>query len=294
MNGSTSDERGTYSYGDSALGAPVRFELDPESKPVTVGSKVLLVYPEGDVDVVEVLHLSHAQVVVQDASGKVLSVCHEDIGLGVNDDLTFVLQDGCTTFAHKEATTRRLFTPSYPRLFAAVGPRCDKITHRSGRVSLQCVRRTHGSEVNHLMDVMDRDAKPGFLARTEDNLIVEAISALDNGDPSPMRELVASGVIPTDAPVALRAASMGGHHDVDPTCSCQPCILGTEAQRLLQLQRVGVVDEQGRESSVDTDLAWELAQSRLRTSADEMLARGEIAAGLDLLDAADRSASDRS
>ena len=222
MNGSTSDERGTYAYGDSAEAGRVRFELSPESEPVVVGSGVLLMYPEGDVDVVRVVYMDHAQVVVETESGKRITTVHESIGLGVNDDLTFVLADGCTTFEHKPA--RRLFTPQFPRLFAAEGTRCDKVTFRSGRVSLQCVRRTHGSEINHLMDIMDRDAKPGFLARTEDNLITEAISSLDAGDPAPMRDLVASGVIPTDAPVAIRAQAIGSSHDADPTCICAACV----------------------------------------------------------------------
>jgi hypothetical protein len=50
------------------------------------------------------------------------------------------------------------YQPSFPKLFAVPGPRCPKLTHRTGRITLQCVRRVHGPEVKHLMDVMDRDA----------------------------------------------------------------------------------------------------------------------------------------
>jgi len=57
---------------------------------------------------------------------------------------------------------KHLFTPQYPVLFNAPGPRCQQVKHRSdGRVSLQCVRRVHGFDQRHLMDVMDRDAVPG-------------------------------------------------------------------------------------------------------------------------------------
>lgn len=56
----------------------------------------------------------------------------------------------------------RKFTPQFPKLFREPGPRCEKLTHRShGLISLQCVRRVHGREVNHLMDIMDRDAVEG-------------------------------------------------------------------------------------------------------------------------------------
>lgn len=50
------------------------------------------------------------------------------------------------------------FPPQFPKLFATEGERCPKVQHRAGRISLQCVRRVHGPEVKHLMDVMDRDA----------------------------------------------------------------------------------------------------------------------------------------
>lgn len=53
------------------------------------------------------------------------------------------------------------FTPQFPRLFATPGERCHKVTYRAGgRIPLQCVRRVHGKEVNHLMDVRDADATP--------------------------------------------------------------------------------------------------------------------------------------
>jgi hypothetical protein len=50
------------------------------------------------------------------------------------------------------------YAVSFPKLFAQPGPRCPKLQHRTGRITLQCVRRVHGPEVRHLMDVMDRDA----------------------------------------------------------------------------------------------------------------------------------------
>lgn len=56
---------------------------------------------------------------------------------------------------------KHLFTPHFPVLFNAPGPRCQQVRHRNGRVDLQCVRRVHGFDQNHLMDVMDRDAVPG-------------------------------------------------------------------------------------------------------------------------------------
>jgi hypothetical protein len=51
-------------------------------------------------------------------------------------------------------------TPQFPNLFAVEGPRCPRFQHRRDRISLQCVRRS-GHAGNHLMDIMDRDAKPG-------------------------------------------------------------------------------------------------------------------------------------
>ena len=54
----------------------------------------------------------------------------------------------------------RLFTPAFPVLFNAEGERC----HRFGsgdRRPTQCVRRAGHDGQRHLMDVMNRDAKPG-------------------------------------------------------------------------------------------------------------------------------------
>ena len=55
----------------------------------------------------------------------------------------------------------RQFTPQFPVLFNAPGPRCNHFkTRLYGLVTLQCMRR-HGHDGNHLMDIMDRDAVPG-------------------------------------------------------------------------------------------------------------------------------------
>ena len=68
---------------------------------VRSGSEVLLVYPEGDADTVTVVELHHDGVVVRLPDGGLYTTVLEDIGLGVDDDLTFVLDDGCTTFTHQ-------------------------------------------------------------------------------------------------------------------------------------------------------------------------------------------------
>ncbi len=80
------------------------------SNRIRTGSKALLVYAEGDCDTVTVLALTHEAATVRlprypgERKGRVVTVCHEDIGLGVDDDLTFVMDDGCTTFDHNPPT----------------------------------------------------------------------------------------------------------------------------------------------------------------------------------------------
>ena len=72
---------------------------------IRTGSEALLVYPEGDTDTVVVEAIDHAAAYVRVPSGRLLAVCHEDLGLGVDDDLAFVLDDGCTTFDHLPPTS---------------------------------------------------------------------------------------------------------------------------------------------------------------------------------------------
>jgi len=89
---------------------------------VRSGSEVLLVYPEGDADTVTVVELHHDGVVVRLPDGGLYTTVLEDIGLGVDDDLTFVLDDGCTTFAHQPTYGLPVDPTDAERRFATFGP----------------------------------------------------------------------------------------------------------------------------------------------------------------------------
>ena len=117
-----------------------------ERLPVRSGSEALLVYAEGDCDTVTVLTLDHAHATVRLPDGTVVATVIEDLGLGVDDDLTFVLDDGCTTLAHNPVEARPAPVP--PK---AVGsgrrhdvpgcPRCDAadtVFHPAHDASRRC------------------------------------------------------------------------------------------------------------------------------------------------------------
>ena len=89
---------------------------------VRSGSEALLVYPEGDADTVTVVELHHDGVVVRLPDGGLYTTVLEDIGLGVDDDLTFVLDDGCTTFAHQPTYGLPVDPTDEERRFATFGP----------------------------------------------------------------------------------------------------------------------------------------------------------------------------
>ena len=96
---------------------------DVEARPpVRSGSEALLVYPEGDADTVTVVELHHDGVVVRLPDGGLYTTVLEDIGLGVDDDLTFVLDDGCTTFAHQPTYGLPVDPTDAERRFATFGP----------------------------------------------------------------------------------------------------------------------------------------------------------------------------
>lgn len=61
---------------------------------IQTGSKALLVYPAGDCDWVVVVALSEYTARVRTPSGRVLDVCIEDIGIGVDDDIRAITDDG--------------------------------------------------------------------------------------------------------------------------------------------------------------------------------------------------------
>jgi hypothetical protein len=68
---------------------------------IRTGNTALLMYPEGDCDTVTVLVLTHDLATVQTVlGGKVLTVCIEDLGIGVDDDLAFRFDDGCYDLHH--------------------------------------------------------------------------------------------------------------------------------------------------------------------------------------------------
>lgn len=94
-----------------------------ERLPVRSGSVALLMYEGGDVDWVTVLTLDHAHATVRRVDGgPVLATVIEDLGLGVDDDLTFVMDDGCTTLTHLPTYGLPVDPTDEERRFATFGP----------------------------------------------------------------------------------------------------------------------------------------------------------------------------
>lgn len=72
-----------------------------ESRTVRTGARVLMVYPAGDADYVEVLALDHDTATVRLPDGETYTTVIEDLGLGVDETLPVRFDDGCTDIIHK-------------------------------------------------------------------------------------------------------------------------------------------------------------------------------------------------
>lgn len=70
------------------------------TKVIRTGSRALLVYPAGDCDYVRVQSINHDHAIVKLPGGKLAAVCIEDLGIGVDDDIVAVFEDGCVGVNH--------------------------------------------------------------------------------------------------------------------------------------------------------------------------------------------------
>lgn len=86
-----------------------------DREPLRTGSEALLSYPEGDADVVTIVALNGSAATVRLPSGSHRIVPIESIGIGVDDAITAVFDDG-TTWPTAEAALRASVRADSPGL----------------------------------------------------------------------------------------------------------------------------------------------------------------------------------
>lgn len=98
---------------------------------------------------------------------------------------------------------RQIYTPQYPKLMAAEGPKCGFFRDRGDRVPMACVK-AKGHEGNHLQDVDPRYLRPDW-----NSPVVEEATVLffdENSNVKALRGFVGE---PTDEILVVTAQALG-------------------------------------------------------------------------------------